>query len=402
MFNKIVKKKIKLDAILFFIFVLLSIFDQMRESLPIFFSLNKFFAAGRDLLILLFFTKYYNKFKVFNNMFVLLVFILSVISLVIGFFYSRQGVEVIREYWCYLKLLFLYFILKHMKEITGVSKKTWVKIFVSVVILFAIINIYIFLNFSYLLIKSFYVRATVGNSSIVSYIYITAIICILFHRPFKITIINDVAFILLFISILLTVTTTANIALVFVLLINFISLTVFNKLRHIVLLVVLCCTLVFTVNILEINKIVEYILIKGQEFISIVSLKNVDIFEVGTMSTRELQINKLFKNMVPYNYLFGFGFNGFDMIENQFATLLSIAGIFGLLFFLYPIINSLILALFNKNYFAITVFIVFLCYCMTLVMFLAYALGFCFVFLLSLIDNNKTILLKQFYPDKIK
>lgn len=376
-----------------YMFIILSVFDQSREAFPIPNVLNSMIPLIRDVLILYFFIRNFSK-KI-NSLFVLLPCMLF-FMVIIGFL-NIHSIKVVKEMWNYLKFFLIYYVFSN-EEIFISNRKKFLLFYLRCVLILFIFNVIVVFCFSAFLTRLFSagLRLTVGNSSIVSYLYISALIIVLYFEVVRHRIIYIVMYILAIVS---TVTTTAFVAIIPILFIYFITqLNIKQKVIVLFFTFIVLCVLINVISSISLlSSFLDYLKEKGEQLFELLSF-NSDISSVGTLSARELQKRNLLSNMTFMDYIFGLGFSGYNkyidfMVENQFITFIGLFGLVGVFFVVFILARFFITSIFTVNVYNLTIISVFLCYCYTLVIFLPYASNFVTAFLFALsnfyINTNK-------------
>ena len=380
--NFYVRKKIV--NMLFYIFIFFSVFDQSREALPLPSIVNSLFPLIRDCLIIYFFIRNFS--KNVNSLFILIP-CFFLISTIIGFL-NIHSLKSFKEMWNYLKFFLIYYIFLY--EDTFLNNKDKILFFYlkSVVFVF-LFNIIAVLGFSSFLTRTFSagLRLTVGNSSIISYMYISALIIVLYFDFVKE---KQLYIVLYIIAIISTVTTTAFIALIPVFFIFFIKKLKLKQKIIVIFITCICVVILFKIisSIEFLSTFFDYLKDKWKQVIALLNFKS-DISSIGTMTMREQQKINLLTNMSAFDYIFGLGFSGYNkyidfMVENQFITFLSIFGFCGIILLVFFVAKYILVSLFTVNVYNITVLCVIACYSYTLVIFLPYISNFVTALLLAL------------------
>ena len=382
--------------VLLYLFLIFSIFDQSREALPLLKGINKVIPLLRDFIIIFFFIRNFSK-----RINVLFIFIpvLFFIAIVIGFF-NTGSISVIKEFWYYIKFFLIYYVFKN-ETIFLNNRDKFLKFYLNTMLILFIFNLTIVFCFSSTLTMIFSagLRLTVGNSSIVSYLYLSALIIVFYFDIIKMKYLYSIIYI---IGIITTVTTTPFVALIPVILLYFLFRLNFKKKILVIALLIITIIIVFFLlsHIPSLKDFTAFAQEKGMQVIELFNTKE-DIGTVGTLSTRQWQKKLLLSGMKPEDYIFGLGFYGYtkyvSMVENTFVTLIGVFGFIGLCTW------SLLLALYvtkttiSLNLYNVSVFIILMCYCYTLVIFLPYATNFVTAFLLSLCNFNSSRYVKKFF-----
>ena len=257
-------------------------------------------------------------------------------------------------------------------------------------IIFFIFNIIFVVFFATFLTRllSGGLRLTVGNSSTISFLYFTLFLISINFNLYKNEIINFTYSIIYFIAILTTVTTTAFVALIPILIIKYFDITLINKIRFIILFSIISLFLILS-NSFESykeKKFASYLCEKSTQVTELVFSKNKR--KVGTLAAREEQKETIRNNMKAENYLIGLGSGGYQKyysnLENFYYVLLYDYGPLALIFFVLLLIKFFIISFINGDYFFLQILILFAAYCYTLDFFLPYITGFSFVLLLAI------------------
>lgn len=380
--NFYVRKKI--INMLFYVLIFFSVFDQSREALPLPSIVNSLFPLIRDCLIIYFFIRNFS--KNINSLFILIP-CFFLISTIIGFL-NLHSLKPLKEMWNYLKFFLIYYIFLYEDVFLNNKDKILLFYLKSVVIVF-LFNIIAVLGFSSFLTRTFSagLRLTVGNSSIVSYLYISALMVVLY---FDVTSKRKLYVIIYIIAIISTVTTTAFIALVPIIFIYFIKKLNFKQKIIVLFLTFFSIIVLFKVfsSIEFLSSFFDYFKDKWKQIIELFSF-NSEIGSIGTLSIREQQKRNLLSNMNLLDYIFGLGFSGYNkyidfMVENQFITFLSIFGLLGFIFLIFFMAKYILVSFLSGNEYNISVLCVVACYSYTLVIFLPYISNFVTAFLFAL------------------
>ena len=376
--------------IAFALLIVLSVFDQAREALPLSPKIMLLYAYSRDAIIFSLFVYYYCKKKVIieYKQISFIISLLLLMSIVISVIVTGNGFgSAIKTLWLQIKHFLLFYILynylNHCKALQNLLKK--IIIVGAILVVYNIITV-LFFSSKLTRLLSGGKRLTVGNSSTISFLYfVFFLICINF-KVFKNKYIDLFYSVFFLIAIITTVTTTALVALFPVVIIKYISLSSKRKLRYFSIILLALCLIPALLKQSK-NDFLSYVMDKG-----VIQIKELvfskDKKNVGTLSVREGQKQRITQNMQYYDYLLGLGSGGYqvysDNLENFYYVLLLDYGFFSFVFFIGLIFFWFILSLLNKKYLEMELVLIFASYCYTLDFFLPYVTGFGFVLALAL------------------
>lgn len=385
------------EKVAILLLVTLSVFDQLRESLPITGFISTFYALLRDLLIIFLTIYYSNSFRK-RSIFLYFVIVFLGFSILLSILNGLPVITAIKSFWLYFKFFLIYHIF--YCYFSRNSMINVLKILIILGILLIFLNFIIVLFFSSILTLLFSngLRLTIGNSSIISFFYLSIYILLDNNQIFKKKHYCSILKIIFIVAIFSTVTTTAFIALLFYHILKFFL----SNLKDKIMIFVFFCSmfiifLFLSKHIFTTNEIFEYINDKISQIIEILSGKSLK--NIGTLSTRAYQKQILCSKMNSYDYILGLGIQGYSIyiprLENFYNVMLFNHGfIFFTLFIMFFLIN-IILALINKRNFYIYIISIFFCYCYTLDFFLPYMTNFFFAFILAI---EKTLYKEKCIP----
>ena len=389
---KKINKNIILEFFLVYLFVFLSVSDQLREAMPISGVGMLLYATIRDFLCLCLICYYRNKINVSTFVYFSVFFLLlaSVLSIATGL----SIVSAIKNFWLYIKFFLIYYIFKAF--LSGISEKdfkNFLKILEIFGLCFLIINIIVVLFFRSLMtvLYSDGLRLTIGNSSIISYMYFTFFILADNFKIFEKKITNSFFLVIFIIGIMSTVTTTAFIGLIAYYVLKFVELKIKGKIKILISLIFIIITLTTLFGNIQFTKqsVFTYIIEKSEQIKDLFSGKSLS--SVGTLNAREQQKEMLINYMKSYDYILGLGLEGHQRVvlglENFYRVVLFDFGIIGSILFFTTMLFCLISSFVNNRLILFNLLIVFACYCYTLDFFLPYLTTFCFALLLA-IENR--------------
>lgn len=333
----------KLLSILFNFYVILLIFDPMRESLD-FGALNSLISLLRDLLILGLFllTIFYVPNK--RASYLLTFLLLSLFGLVVLSFFSGENVgSIINCAYGVLRAYLLIFVVMNLEKFYVFTIEYLMKYFILITLMNFFFTLFIYFFMSSLITKrSFGIRICIGNPSMQSIIFLSSFCLTFYYFPFKRKLLNYLVSSLLLIAVMATVTTTAYIALFVVMVI-----TITDK-KHSFFWMI--CILLggiaifsiisfFNINIKSFTGLMEAkyneLLLKINEVFG----TNFDAYtEYHSISIRDEQIKRFLDARTKESFLFGDGiFSMIDqkkyMIENTYVALFRDFGFWGILNF---------------------------------------------------------------------
>ena len=383
-------KNVSVLNLAFYTLIILSVFDQTREALPLPYIVMKFYAYLRDFLILSLFFHFLMKQKKhipINYVFGLTV-LLILLSIPISYL-TGNGIGLpVKFAWLQIKHFLIYYIL-----ICYISSKNIdyiLRFLLKLGIVFFIFNIIFIIFFSSILTRllSGGLRLTVGNSSTISFLYFALFLVSINFKLFKNKIIAFLYSLIFFIAILTTVTTTALVALIPVILVKYLELPINRKINFIIIASIITTIFIinFTSKAYSEKNFASYLYEKSGEVIELIFSKNK--MNVGTLSIREYQRKIVQENMKTEDYFIGLGSGGYQKycsnLENFYYVLLYDYGILSLIIFVLLLLKYFIISFINGHYFFVQIIIILASYCYTLDFFLPYITGFSFVLLLAI------------------
>jgi len=363
------------------LYILFIIFNGIRESLEIPLVFSMFLTCTRETLLyfLVFGSIFFKKdLKVPGKctvFFLILVFLPACVSLFMN--YYDFGIVLFHCYWIFRSFLFVIVLLNSNCYLV-VSDNNLIRYIVIISFLLFIVTLVVYYEFNHLIVNKNEVNLIgLGNSSIQSGTYVVALILCINYRPFTKEIVN-VFFELSFIfATILTVTSTAIVAVFIVL---FLFLVHSSERKHIVFISLISITL-FLLLAAYLRTHFELILLfiekKMVELFQLLE-KFVTLSNEKTLSTsfgeRERQINAFYNRLTPINTILGMG--DFSIrtketaIENLYIGVLSDYGISGILFLvlsmLHATIKSIKTIFRKKSAFQLIAILTFAVYGMTL------------------------------------
>lgn len=378
-------KKIALMDMLMAIFIVVSFFDQARESLPLNIFVIKMFAIVRDGLLIVLGFCYIKKLKVIKNKIGILTVICFTCGVIFSFFIGTLNGnnigESLKTVWLYSKSIIVFFIFS--KYISNDNFYFISRFIVYWGIVLALFNFTISFFYSSTLRMLFSggLRLTVGNSSIISYIYIALfLICdqIQINQNIAVNIVCKVIYVL---AILTTGTATAYVVLLCYFGIKFILSDTSKKIKYIVFLLVLGMMLssFWKSSVVESkNEYVAYTISKIKQVTEI--LNGTQLNNIGTLTARELQKRIVRENMRTIDYIVGLGINGHRIyvshLENFYYVLIYDFGFFTFACYICVLVAMSIRGYLEKKVFTLGIVCSLAFYCYTLDFFRPYLTSF--------------------------
>lgn len=387
-----ISEKIKITLIpkfLFYLLIVMSIFDQVREALPLSSLFMNIYAYLRDSLILYltFFFRIKNKTKIINSVTVLLTILILFFSFLNSWMNGLGIGFAIKNIWLYSKHYLLYYIIFNYFFFSGYEKVF--KINLKLAIIMSIASIIIVLFFSYLLTRllSNGLRLTIGNSSTLSFFYLMLLIINLNNDFFKKSKTKYLISLILVFCICSTVTTTAFICLLPVFFIHFFSTNYKRRNGFIISFFIILLLSICLIIIFNDADFIEYFFSKIQEVIDV--LFKSDKKQVGTLSIRENQKQIVFNSMSLFQYFVGLGIRGYCLyysnLENFYYVIIANFGILIFVIYIIFMCKEIVLALYNKKYFKLELLVTFLLFSYTLDLFLPYITGYAFALSMAIL-----------------
>lgn len=330
----------KILSILLNLYVIILIFDPMRESLD-FGALNSLISLLRDLLIIsLFFLTFFfipNK----KASYLLLFLFFSLLGLIALSVFSGENVgAIITCAYGVLRAYLLIFVIINLKNFYIFKIEFLVRFFIIVTLINFLSTVFIFFFMNNLIVKrNFSNRICIGNPSMQSVIFLSSFCLTFYFLPFKSRIVNYLVSSVLLIAVLSTVTTTAFVGVMLVLIITITD----KKYSLFWILCILCggIVLFFIVKLFNINLRV-FTGLMNAKFNELLEKSN-DIFgtnfdaytEYHSISIRDDQIKRFQAMRTRDSFLFGDGiFSMINqkkyMIENTYVALFRDFGFFGI------------------------------------------------------------------------
>lgn len=326
-----------LFSYLFNLYVVILIFDPMRESLDFGF-LGTCISAFRDLLIFaLVFMILQKKRK--NHSIFLLLFTFNIISFLMISLFSEIGIfkNLMAIYGC-IRGLLLCFVIINLNGFYKYSSNFLMCFYVKIVIFNFLTSLIIYFCFPQLLTEKYFLnRISVGNPSMQSIVFLTAFLISFYYKPFG-RVKSFFISLLLLLATISTVTSTAFVGLFIILFFTF-----FNKKYFLEWVVYFICFSWLTFLILfksgiDFNLLIGTVNYKLEElcqlFYKYLSGNSVIETQSKSFSIREMQILRFKRNVDAISLVFGDGiFSMADtekyMIENTYWALIKDFGITG-------------------------------------------------------------------------
>lgn len=387
--NKIlVKSEKQLITICLNLFLILTIFDGIRESLSICRVVNIGISALRDgcfyLVVFYVFFNSSSEYNRFHAFVIVTTLLMPIIFYEPSKFYGEIPFEVsnlrnIQFFIISLKPFLFYVLLLNFNSIYCGTKLDLLKVIIltSLVMFFVSLLVYVF--FPYLIVNKFFSnRIGLGNMSIQSGIYLISYILTLYYSPFKHKFFNIFIPIIFLIAIVTTVTSTGIVTAIF----TNVLLIFDRKTRRrtmIVFFIALIMIIIFCVIFQDyLTLMIKLLFEKYDEFLDL--LLNKLRYNSGhktksiSFHAREKQIEVLKKNLSYSNIIFGFGYfsqlSDRELIENTYYSIIHDYGFYGLVVFFSIIIGNIFIAakalFMDKNYFKIIVIGCYLLFATTL------------------------------------
>lgn len=399
--------------IYFFVFI----FDGIRESLYLPNVVNLFISLARDsLYIVLLLLILFYRHKIFIPSFLFFFILLGMfIPTYLSFFstpvsarfdINRTNIVIDTFRCCYwmFRMFSLFIIFVNIKDIYVFSDLYLIKLTILITVYLFIFSLFIYICFPSYIISKFYIdRIGLGNPSIQSGIYICTIILTLEFHPF-----SDrksvIVLLILSVAVILTVTSTGILCLIYVLLVYFL----FTKQKKNIIRLFLCIfflSFIFIVKYWDLIALfVEFIIVKMEELSQLivkVITNSEEKTQSGSFGVREKQI-ELLKNKLSFtNLIFGFGYFNVNtnLIENGYYAILHDYGLFGLFILGFFILRCAFFAVVDffkhKNVFKIAVIMVFVLYNVTLDVFIIYNLSSVFMYMIFLAFYKENVTLEK-------
>ena len=328
---------------LFNLYVIILIFDPMRESLD-FGSLNSLISLFRDFLILSMFllTIFYIPNK--RASYLLLFFFISLFGLIVLSFFSGEDVgKILNCAYGVLRAYLLMFVIINLKNFYAFGINFLIKFFIisTLINFFTTLFIFFFMN-NLIVNKNISNRICVGNPSMQSIIFLSSFCLTFYYRPYKKSFYNYLISSLLLLAVLSTVTTTAFVGIFFIMVITirdkkyslfWIICILFGAISFFTI------TNIFKIDIRIFTRLMTAKLYELLEKINEVFGTKFDVHtQYHSMSIRDAQIQRFLESRTDDSFLLGDGiFSMINqrkyMIENTYVALFRDFGFFGILNF---------------------------------------------------------------------
>lgn len=379
-----VNKTVFMD-VLMAIFIVVSFFDQARESLPLNIFVIKMFAIVRDGLLIVLGFYYITKIKIIKNKIGILTVICFTCGIVFSFFIGTLNGnnigESLKTVWLYSKGIVVFLIFsKYISKDNFYFISRFIVYLGLVLVLFNFIISFFYSSMLKMLFSGG-LRLTVGNSSIISYIYFALfLLCdqIEINRNIVVNIACKAIYIF---AILTTGTATAYVVLLCYFGIKFALSDISKKIKYIVLLLTLGMFFSFlgASNVVASkNEYVAYIISKIEQVTEI--LNGTELNNIGTLTARELQKRIVRENMRAIDYIVGLGINGHRIyvshLENFYYVLLYDFGFLIFACYICVLVVSGIRDCLKKKVFKLGIVCSLAFYCYTLDFFRPYLTSF--------------------------
>lgn len=328
---------------LFNIYLIMLVFDPMRESLGLG-ALNTLFSLIRDFVIisLCFITIFYVKNKKIS-IFLLFWYLSLNVLFLLSFFSGENEIQILKSIYGLLRSFLLILVILNLKKIYIYKISSLIKFYIIITLINFFVTFYIFFFMNYLIVeRSFVNRVCIGNPSLQSIIYISCFLLTFYYQPFNSKIKNLLISLLLLFAAILTVTTTAFVGIIVIMLITIKE----RKYRLFWFFSILIGGFIiyYFVNIFHINTEIFTNLMEAKikELLGKINDIFGTNFEANTgyqsLSLRDKEITRFLTNRKNDSFFFGDGiFSMINpekyMIENTYVALFRDFGFFGILNF---------------------------------------------------------------------
>lgn len=328
-------------SFLFNIYLIILVFDPMRESL-IAGPMQTVLSIGRDFFIICLVCCLLISKKRKRLSLILLSFGFSIFALVIlSFFADVDKLQSLKSAYVLLRGLLLCYVIINFNIVYNFSVEWLMRYYITLILVNFILSAIIFYMFPELLLNKYtYNRLSVGNPSLQSIIFISAFTLCFYYRPFH-GLKNYLFSLILLIAIVSTVTSTAFFSLAAILI-----LTIFKKeycYYWVLILLGLTGLLVIVMKEtqFDIEMLVANLSVKTDQLIQVIFsfANNEDTTVSNSLNIRNNQIDRFFESATGTSLLFGDGIYSMinqenTMIENTYVAILKDFGIYGLIWYL--------------------------------------------------------------------
>lgn len=328
-----------LFSYLFNIYIIILVFDPMRESLGLG-VIGALVTGIRDLLIfILLFIVCFAKQNKKHSLFLIGFLYCLTVSVILSLFSTLGLANNIKGFYGFLRGICVCFIILNLDDLYVYELKFLTKYYVIIVTLSFIFTVFVWFFHPELLVAKYFTnRLSVGNPSMQSIVFIAGFSLVFFYEPFEKRLVTFFFEIILFLATMSTVTSTAFVGIVCIFILSLFNSKLFFKWIPIVLVFLVVCTLVIKISnfnfewmLKTVNYKIEELLQLSEKFFSgnsVIETKS------ASFSIREVQIMRFKNNCTFCDLFFGDGNWAMSdaknlMIENTYYGVIRDFGLFG-------------------------------------------------------------------------
>lgn len=353
-----------LFSYLFNIYIIILVFDPMRESLDLG-AVGSLVTGIRELLIfiLLFIVCFVKKNKK-HSLFLIGFLCCLTVSVILSLFSTLGLSNNIKGFYGFLRGICVCFVILNLDDLYIYDITFLTKYYVKIITVSFIFSAFIWFSHPELLLEKYFTnRLSVGNPSMQSIIYITGFSLVFFYEPFKKNLITFIFEIILFLATMSTVTSTAFVGIGCIFILSIFNGKLFLKWIPIVFIFAIVCVLViifsnfdFDWMLTTVNYKIEELFQLAEKFFSADSKIET---QSASFSAREVQIMRFKNNCTFFNLFFGDGNWAMSdmknlMIENTYYGVIRDFGLFGgVVYYLglvFCILKGIIDFFYHKNF----------------------------------------------------